>query len=131
MALLIDAILHANNLRDIEEDRRAGIKTMAILLGTRGSRTFYLLLILGAYVWTGGMVVFGALPAIVLSVFLTLPLAVYLLRTFWKAAEKGGGALEGTDARSAQLNLVFGAVLTLSVLAHHFWFHPSGVTGGP
>ncbi len=125
LALLIDAILHVNNLRDIEHDRAGGIKTLAMLLGARRSQTFYLFLIFGAYAWVAGMVVLRAMPPLVLVVFVTLPLALHLLRTFWKATAEGGAAMEGLDAKTAQLNLVFGIVLTLSILAHHVWFQPS------
>ncbi len=50
IALLIWAILHANNLRDIETDQRAKITTMAILLGPGRSRILYVALIGLAYV---------------------------------------------------------------------------------
>jgi 1,4-dihydroxy-2-naphthoate octaprenyltransferase len=38
------AILVANNLRDIPTDRVAGKRTLAVVLGDRGTRTFYVLL---------------------------------------------------------------------------------------
>lgn len=43
------AILVANNLRDIATDREAGKRTLAVVLGDRGTRVFYLALVLVAF----------------------------------------------------------------------------------
>src|SRR3972149_1884695 len=50
LGLIIDAILHANNLRDVQADRRSGAVTMAQLLGEDGSRWAYAALVLAPYV---------------------------------------------------------------------------------
>jgi len=57
-ALLIGAILTANNIRDIEEDKEGGRKTLAILLGKEKAITF-----LRITSWTA---------------FLTIPVLIYL-----------------------------------------------------
>jgi 1,4-dihydroxy-2-naphthoate octaprenyltransferase len=44
------AILVANNLRDLEPDRRAGKRTLAVVLGDRRTRRLYLGLLVSAYV---------------------------------------------------------------------------------
>ncbi|MGC8559038.1 MAG: prenyltransferase, partial [Nitrososphaeria archaeon] len=49
IGMVIVAVLHANNWRDIEDDKRAGIKTVAILLGEKGSKAYYLALIWLSY----------------------------------------------------------------------------------
>ena len=59
MGLLITAILVVNNLRDIETDRKAGKRTFAVIVGERGAKLEYTLLLVGAYalpvaVWMGG-----------------------------------------------------------------------------
>jgi 1,4-dihydroxy-2-naphthoate octaprenyltransferase len=43
MGLLITAILVVNNLRDIDTDRQAGKRTLAVRLGTEGARWEYVL----------------------------------------------------------------------------------------
>ncbi|CAE7381844.1 heix [Symbiodinium natans] len=48
-SLYVVGILHANNYRDIDVDRRAGAKTVAILLGPKASLTYYDGLLLGAH----------------------------------------------------------------------------------
>ena len=48
--LLITAILVVNNLRDIQSDRQTGKRTLAVIIGSRGSRIEYVMLLAGAYV---------------------------------------------------------------------------------
>ncbi len=50
---LTSAILVANNLRDIPTDRVTGKHTLAVRMGDRGTRIFYLVLIAVAFVMTG------------------------------------------------------------------------------
>ncbi|ROQ39418.1 1,4-dihydroxy-2-naphthoate prenyltransferase [Frondihabitans sp. PhB188] len=44
------AVLMVNNIRDIEQDRQAGKRTLAVVLGQRGSRIVYALFLLVPYV---------------------------------------------------------------------------------
>jgi len=48
-SLYVVGILHANNYRDIEVDKKGGARTVAILLGPSAARQYYYLLILGAH----------------------------------------------------------------------------------
>src|SRR5436190_1453489 len=50
VGLLVTAILVVNNVRDIETDRAAGKRTLAVRLGRRASRVQYALLVATAYV---------------------------------------------------------------------------------
>jgi 1,4-dihydroxy-2-naphthoate octaprenyltransferase len=47
--LLACAVLVANNLRDIEPDRRSGKRTLSVLLGVRGSKVLFVALLVVAY----------------------------------------------------------------------------------
>jgi 1,4-dihydroxy-2-naphthoate octaprenyltransferase len=49
LALNTEAILHSNNSRDLENDRKSGIVTLAIYLGFTGSYILYILLIFVPY----------------------------------------------------------------------------------
>lgn len=104
--LLITAILVVNNLRDIDTDRRAGKRTLAVMLGHRGSVVEFGLLLAGAYLtvlalWLAGP--FG--PGVVLP-WLTLPLAVPLVRTL-RTQAADGPAMNRALAGTARLALVF------------------------
>jgi len=75
LSLLIVAILHGNNMRDIDDDKRAGYFTLASLLGKNLSKYYYLLLILSAYVIFVLNVVLGILPVWALAALLSIPVA--------------------------------------------------------
>src|SRR5262249_42781351 len=50
VGLLVGAILHGNEWRDISDDARAGIRTFSIVAGRRVAHTGYLTLVVGAYI---------------------------------------------------------------------------------
>lgn len=75
LALLVTAILHGNNLRNIHSDRNAGISTLAGLLGTRGAKALFAALVVLPHATVVAFVAAGAAPVhAVLPVF-TLPAA--------------------------------------------------------
>jgi 1,4-dihydroxy-2-naphthoate octaprenyltransferase len=80
VGFLTVAILVANNLRDIESDRRAGKRTLVARFGRRFGRIEYLLLVLGAFAVPSLMVLFRTLPVAGLLPLLALPIAFPLLR---------------------------------------------------
>src|SRR6266513_4826740 len=49
VGLLVSAILVVNNVRDIETDRRAGKRTLAVRLGRERTRALYAVVVYGAY----------------------------------------------------------------------------------
>ncbi|MFB6153295.1 MAG: 1,4-dihydroxy-2-naphthoate polyprenyltransferase [Halodesulfurarchaeum sp.] len=80
MAGLITAILVVNNIRDIEDDRRSGKRTLAVLLGYRWSRVEYLTLFTLAYLvplWFAIQPEYGLAVLLPLS---TLPVAISATR---------------------------------------------------
>ena len=74
---LTTAILVVNNLRDIETDRAAGKRTLAVFIGVRATRAEYVGLIVLAYLVPVGLVSAGH-PAILLLPVVTLPGGIYL-----------------------------------------------------
>ena len=63
VGLLVAAILHGNEWRDIREDTRAGITTMSARIGRRWAHYGYVALVLGAYMALAVAVIARALPA--------------------------------------------------------------------
>jgi 1,4-dihydroxy-2-naphthoate octaprenyltransferase len=112
--LLITAILVVNNLRDIQTDRRSGKRTLAVMIGERGSRIEYLLLLCTAYaipviLWLGGR----SSVWVILPIF-SLPLATSLTHRIWKSA--GGPALNQALANTAKLALVYSLLLSIGLI---------------
>ena len=50
IALLTEGILHANNSRDIESDKEAGVVTVPTLIGFQASYQIYIALLVLTYV---------------------------------------------------------------------------------
>jgi 1,4-dihydroxy-2-naphthoate octaprenyltransferase len=103
MALLVTAILHGNNLRDIQSDRDAGISTFATLLGPVQSKRFFDILIFLPFLLLPGLVVFGLAPVTTFLALPTLGMAVRLSRD----VRQGEEALMNLPIRTAQLHLTF------------------------
>ena len=117
---LVAAILSANNLRDIQHDTQAAISSTATLLGHRWARLEYSGLIVGAYVVTVGLVVFGILPSWSLLTLLTIPQAVKNIRAALKSDPHNPERIDMLDVKTAQLHLPFGVLLMISALLGAF-----------
>ena len=112
VGLLSAAILVVNNVRDIETDRRAGKRTLAVRLGRERARRLFALMIVGSYVTLIGIVF--ELSAWVLLPLLTIPLAIPLVRTVNSRTD--GAALNGALAGTGQLLGAFSLLLAIGVL---------------
>jgi 1,4-dihydroxy-2-naphthoate octaprenyltransferase len=126
---LITAILVVNNYRDLVTDARAGKRTLAVLLGPRGARIEYLLLLAVAYLVVGVLAwLRGAMPSglWLLLPWLTLPLAYRLLREMQTFE---GRALNQTLAGTARLSLLCSLLLALGLLLAQW--AAGWVPGGP
>jgi 1,4-dihydroxy-2-naphthoate polyprenyltransferase len=110
--LLITAILVVNNLRDIDGDARAGKKTLAVVLGRRGTIVEYRVLLLAAYL----------VPPLLFSLFGGVTLLLPLLTSpfAWSLAARigreQGRALNGLLAATAALSLAFSLLFALGLL---------------
>ena len=120
IGFLVTAILHANNHRDIVHDAEAGARTLAGLLGHTGSKFFYYFLILGAYISVIYMVADGTLSRWSFIVFLSLMPAFKLMRTISKNEPADTKTIAMIDVQTAQLHLLFGVLLILSLLISVF-----------
>lgn len=114
IALVVTAILQANNLRDLEADRIGGRKTLAVRFGRDFGRAEYLVLTLGAHVLTLILVIAGLAPWPVLLVLLTLPETWRLCHVVLTSAEVP--ALHQVLIQTARLHARFGAAYVLGWL---------------
>ena len=114
VGFLITAILVVNNLRDIPTDRAAGKRTLAVRIGERATRWQYAALVLGAYVVPLVIVLAGWTGPATLLAWLSLPLAVRLVRLVLDGAR--GPALNPVLKRTGQLQLLFAALFAVGLL---------------
>ena len=111
IGLLVAAILHANNVRDIENDRRNGKWTLAALAGRPAADYEFIALTLGAFGLVVAMAVAETAPWTVLLTLLALPPAVRLVRA--EMAARSPRSLNAVLAQTAGLHMIFGALLAL------------------
>ncbi len=109
----VTAILVVNNLRDLETDRAAGKRTLAVRLGRRATRREYAALVTLPYLILPILWLAGLLSAWWWLPWLSLPLAAALIRRVYRDS---GAALNASLARTAQLHLLFGFLLAISLL---------------
>ena len=76
VGLLASAILVVNNVRDLETDRRAGKRTLAVRLGRARTRWLYAAMLAGAFVTAPLPWPLGSMTAWLLLPWLAIPLAL-------------------------------------------------------
>jgi len=114
VGLLASAILVVNNVRDLDTDRRAGKRTLAVRLGREHTRTLYAAMLLAAYLTVGLPWLLGSLTAWLLLPWLTAPLAAQLQRTVRTHAD--GPTLNAALAGTGQLEFFFCVLLAIGLL---------------
>ena len=110
---LVAAILVVNNLRDIDTDRAAGKRTLAVRMGPEATRREYAALLALAYacpvvVWGLGLASLGALLT-----WVTAPVAAMLMRQVMLAT---GRALNPVLAGTARLCLWFALAFAAGIV---------------
>ncbi|HEX9480970.1 MAG TPA: 1,4-dihydroxy-2-naphthoate polyprenyltransferase, partial [Solirubrobacteraceae bacterium] len=115
VGLLASAILVVNNVRDLETDRRAGKRTLAVRLGRERTRGLYVAMLLLAFAtapvtwWAGSMTAWLLLP------WLAAPLAVRLSQVVRTRVD--GPSLNAALAGTGQLQLLFCLLFSAGILA--------------
>ena len=114
IGLITVGILHINNTRDIQQDKRAGIHTFAMLLGKRLSVFLYAVELVLPFVLVVAAIYCNALPVWSFMVLVALLPALANVRKAFTFPKEGLKALVGVDEKTAQLQLMFSLLLTLS-----------------
>ena len=107
-------ILVINNLRDVEQDRVAGKRTLGVLIGENALRWEYTLMLLLAFAIPPHFYFRLAYGAAVFTPFLTLPFALILLKNVWTEEDKR--ALNTVLERTAQYLFLFGLLFGIGIL---------------
>lgn len=114
VGLMVAAILHANNVRDIDSDRAVNKRTLAVILGPRAARAEYMILVGGAYVAVAILVLVSIMPVTVAIVLVTLPEAIRLIRLVTENTDPQ--LLHQAQGRTAKLHGAFGLWLAVGWL---------------
>lgn len=113
VGLLATALIAVNNLRDIDTDRSANKRTLAVRLGRRGARRYYAGLLAASYIALPGLGWLGAPLTAVWLPLLTAPLAWHLWR---EVRTQRGDRLNLALAGTARLQLCFGGLMALGLV---------------
>jgi 1,4-dihydroxy-2-naphthoate octaprenyltransferase len=113
VGLIITAILVVNNLRDLENDRKAGKHTLAVRLGAQGTKIEYLLCMVTAYLILPVLILLKVLPIYSLLAWLSLPLA---LKTWRVVSSQQGRALNAALAGTGQTAFLYSILFWIGIL---------------
>jgi 1,4-dihydroxy-2-naphthoate octaprenyltransferase len=102
VGLIASGLLVVNNVRDIETDRRAGKRTLAVRLGRARARRLF------------AVMVFGPLKPWLFLPWLTLPLAARVVRVVRNRTD--GASLNVALAQTGMLQLAFCTLLAAGLL---------------
>lgn len=106
LALNTEAILHSNNTRDSESDKKVGIVTLAIVIGHTASHVLYAFLLFTPYIMF--MVASFKFSWWFLLPLVTLPFAFKIEKQF------RSNDIHSVPQKTAKLNLCFGFLYVLA-----------------
>jgi len=114
-ACFATCMIAVNNLRDIDTDRLANKRTLAVRIGDRPTRVEYVALMLAAYLVPLALVIADVSG----SGWLLLPLAsapaaLVLMRDLWRTPRSS--ALNPILGRTAKLDLIFSVLFAVALL---------------
>jgi 1,4-dihydroxy-2-naphthoate octaprenyltransferase len=124
VAFLVANILHANNMRDLEADRAANKRTLAVRFGMAFARGEYAFWIIGAYLSLAGLVAAGRVPWLCMVALVTLQEGRRLIHAAYTTGD--AMVLHSLQGRTARLHRDFGASLVIGWIA---WLLILGLIG--
>lgn len=111
--LIITAILVVNNLRDLENDRKAGKHTLAVRLGEQGTKVQYMICMAIAYLVLIPAIGLHLIPWTTLLAWLSLPITYQASRV---VLTQKGRPLNAALAKTGQTALVFSLLFWVGLL---------------
>jgi 1,4-dihydroxy-2-naphthoate octaprenyltransferase len=118
VAILVGAILLANNIRDLDGDKKNGRKTLAILVGRTNAIRILAGMFIVSFIWMVGLVALHVVSPWTLLVFFSVPKAITAAKGFIGKTKP----IEMMPAMkaTAQTNTQFGFLLAIGLLISHW-----------
>ncbi|WP_017762416.1 UbiA family prenyltransferase, partial [Bacillus thuringiensis] len=117
-SILIGAILLANNIRDLDDDKDNGRKTLAILVGRKRAVGVLASMFIVSYIWTIALIILGILSPWMLIVFLSTPKAFKATKGF--IGKSIPMEMVPAMIATAKTNTTFGFLLIIGLLLEYF-----------
>ncbi|MBT3181661.1 MAG: prenyltransferase [Deltaproteobacteria bacterium] len=125
--LLVAAILHVNNIRDVETDVQVGVTTLAGMIGPDRSRIIYAGFVIFAYVSLLFFIISGKIVVGSIAAIFTLPMAIGLVLKVWQEPHLSGEECLLMDAKTAKLALLFGLFMIVGIVVWEYLFFRSPI----
>lgn len=114
--LLIAAVLSGNNAADIDGDRAAGVRTLAVRVGFRRARLLYMMNLVGAFLVPPALFAASLFEAWILLPLLLVPAAVARIRQVLGDASRTNAGLVTLAPQTAQMHLLFSLLLCAGIV---------------
>lgn len=114
IGLLIVAILHANNTRDILNDAKANIKTFAMILNLKRAKIYFTLLIIMCFVLTLILIIIKFISPLCLLVFFSFPIVLKAILNINKVTINNLQEIKTLNEMMAKYVLIFSMILFLA-----------------
>lgn len=111
IAFMVAAILHANNIRDMDADRAVNKRTLAVMFGIRFARAEYMFLVIGTYISQIILILFGIMPITTLLTLVAVPEALKLINIFNTSREVP--LMHQAQGRTAKLHGQIGLLIVI------------------
>ncbi len=122
LGMIIVAILHGNNWRDIKDDKEAGVRTVALYLGEKGSFYYYVTLIWASYPLFVLAVILEPRLFPILGALLTIPWAVKLTKIATNSKNMKRNLLDMLTANFTSLHIYFSVLFLVIFLVLVYYF---------
>lgn len=113
-SIMIGAILMANNIRDLDDDRAHGRKTLAVLFGKQKATFILAAMFLTAYLWVAALAAFGQISFWTMLVLISMPKSIQAIVRFRTGV--GSQELMSAMVATAQANTIFGLLLVTGLM---------------
>ncbi|KRG16117.1 1,4-dihydroxy-2-naphthoate octaprenyltransferase [Virgibacillus soli] len=118
ISVLIGSIMLSNNIRDLDDDKESGRRTIAILIGRNNAIKLLATMFAFSYVWIIFMTIFTEAPYWLFITFLSLPKAIEAVKGFMGKTEP----LEMMPAMvaTAKTNTFYGLLMSVGLIISFF-----------
>lgn len=116
VGIITVSVLHANNTFDIESDKKAGMKSFAMILGGKVSAKLYQAYMVIPFVYMIAITAFGMVSPFALICLMAFVPALKNLKAASLYEEKGIGTMAGLDQATAKLQLAFSGLLSIGII---------------
>ncbi|MCJ7842709.1 1,4-dihydroxy-2-naphthoate polyprenyltransferase [Lederbergia sp. NSJ-179] len=118
ISVLIGSIMLSNNIRDLDDDKESGRKTIAILVGRKNAIKLLASMFIFSYLWIVFMVIFTDTPYWLFITYLSIPKAVKAVKGF--IGKTKPLQMMPAMVATAQTNTIYGLFMSVGIIISYF-----------